>query len=144
MLVDWDRFILWPSRPLTLLTSSPPSLPFSGVVVFFPFCFWLFQFLGSMQREIPHLNDVLVDVDSSSSTLKVMERFVDLGTARRRFCEDEKPVKFVSASSRKRTDRGACILSIVTCGILYMMMLLSYIVVYHSVRLEMGNYFNIG
>ena len=41
-----------------------------------------------MQREIPHLNDVLVDVDSSSSTLKVMERFVDLGTARRRFGED--------------------------------------------------------
>ena len=36
----------------------------------------------------PGLNDVLVDVDSSSSMLNYMERFVDPGTARRRFCED--------------------------------------------------------
>ena len=141
MLVDWDRFALWPSRPPYFSYVFPPSLPFSGVVGFFPFCFWLFQFLGSMQREIPHLNDVLVDVDSSSSTLKVMERFVDLGTARRRFDEDEKPVKFVSASSRKRTDRCACILSIVTCGILYMILLLSYIVVCHSIGCGDGKLF---
>ena len=134
MLVDWDRFVLWPSRPPTSSYVFPPSLPFSGVVVFFPFCFWLFQFLGSMQREIPHLNDVLVDVDSSSSTLKVMERFVDLGTARRRFCEDVEAGKMFFGIQSEMNRSRRLILSHHDVWPFSMIMLLSYVLVCHSYR----------
>ena len=63
MLVDWDRFALWPSRPPYFSYVFPPSLPFSG---------WWESVLSGSVISIsrpedclnPPLNKLLVDVDS--------------------------------------------------------------------------------